>query len=163
MGRQIAILATKSDEEALLQFLRETAHIELFVPCAPTIGKLWVERFAPYGPYATQYYVWNKSYAWKPKFGRVRTEVKDHGGWYFVENPLDGPVIEFCRSNVPEFLKQASVSALDYGRIYWAKYNRQKGFAIWFEKIIRWIRKNGRNLSAELGRSVFWLPDAWEL
>jgi hypothetical protein len=67
MGRQIAIAATSADEESLLSFLHQSAEIRLFLPCAATIEALWVDRFAPFGRYHTQYFIWNKAYAWNPK------------------------------------------------------------------------------------------------
>lgn len=162
MGQQIAIAATAVDEESLLGFLRESAEIQLFLPCAPTVEEIWVDHFAPFGPYHTQYFIWNKAYAWKPRFGKINADVKGHGGWPYVLDPCHGPVIEFDRTNVDRFLKR-DLATGQYGRIYWAKYNRQKGFAKWFEAILRWVRRNGENLYPELSYGVYCLPDALRL
>lgn len=54
MGQQIQIAATAADEESFLAFLRESADIQLFVPCAPTAEDLWVDGFAPFAPYHMQ-------------------------------------------------------------------------------------------------------------
>jgi hypothetical protein len=162
MGQQIAIAATAVDEGSLLAFLRESADIQLFLPCAATVDELWVDRFAPYGPYHTQYFIWNKAYAWKPKLGRVNAGVKGHGNWPYVSDADHGPVIEFSRTNVDRFL-ETDLATVQYGRIYWAKYNRQKGFAKWFEAVLRWVRRNSVNLSPKSSVGVYCLPDAWRL
>jgi hypothetical protein len=162
MGQQIAIAATAVDEESLLAFLRESADIKLFLPSAATVDDLWVDRFAAYDPYHTQYFIWNKAYAWKPEFGRVNKDVEGHGGWRFVCNRLQGPVIQFNRTNMDGFLK-TDLATSQYGRIYWAKYNRQKGFAKWFEAILRWVRRNATNLHPKSSYGIYCLPDALRL
>jgi hypothetical protein len=162
MGQQIAIAATAADEESFLAFLRESAEIQLFLPWAATVEELWVDRLAPYGPYHTQYFIWNKAYAWKPKYGRANEDVEGHGGWRSVFDKLQGPVIEFSRTNVDQFLK-ADLATGQYGRVYWAKYNRQKGFKKWFEAILRWVRRNGVNLYPKSSCGVYCLPDALRL
>jgi hypothetical protein len=160
MGQQIQIAATPADEEKFLAFLRDSADVQLFVPCAPTVEELWVNGFAPYGPYHTQYWVWNKAYAWTPKYGYVNEEVKGHGGWPYVSNNLEGPVIEFSRTDLEQF--RLSDLAFGHGRIYWAKYDRQIGFEKWFGAILRWIRRTGTNISPNSRNAVYCLPDALE-
>jgi hypothetical protein len=120
---------------------------------------LWVERFAPSDPYPTQYFIWNKAYAWKPKVGRTQEKGRT---WAYVEDPYHGPVIEFGRTNIEGFLK-LDLATVAYGRLYWAQYNRQKGFAQWFEAILRWIRRHGHNLRPKAASAVYCLPDAWRL
>jgi hypothetical protein len=162
MGQQIAVAATSVDEESLLAFLRESAYIQMFRPSAATVEDLWVDRFAPYDQYHTQYFIWNKAYAWKPEFGWVNEDVEGHGGWRFVSNRLRGPVIEFDRTNVDRFLN-TDLATVQYGRIYWAKYNRQKGFVKWFEAILRWVRRTGTNLHPKSSYGFYCLPDALRL
>ena len=162
MGQQIAIAATAVDEDSLLAFLRESADIQLFLPSAATVEELWVDRLASYDPYHTQYFIWNKAYAWKPKFGRVNEDVEGQGGWPFVDNNLQGPVIEFDRTNVDRFLK-TDLATCQFGRLYWAKYNRQKGFVKWFEAILRWVRRNATNLNPKSPLGIYCLPDALRL
>jgi hypothetical protein len=162
MGQQIAIAATSADEDSFLGFLRETAEIQLFLPCAATVEELWVNGFAPFSPYHSQYFIWNKSYAWKPKFGQVNEDVSGQGGWPFISNPCNGPVIEFSRTDINRFLKK-DLATGQHGRIYWAKYNRQKGFAKWFDSILHWVRRNGENLYSKSSYGLYCLPDAWHL
>ena len=161
MGQQIQIAATATDEESFVAFLRESADIQLFLPSAPSVEELWVDRFAPFGPYHMQYWIWNKAYAWTPTYGHVNEDVKGHGGWPFVANRWQGPVIEFSRTDVKRFPN--SDLAIGHGRIYWAKYNRQKGFQKWFDAILRWVRRTGKNLFPKSSHAVYCLPDAWGL
>lgn len=157
MGRQIAVAGTAADEGAFLEYLRGTADIRIFRSAAPTVEQLWVDGFAPFGPEDTQYFIWNARYAWKPKY-----RWSDGGGWFYVENRHQGPVIEFDRTDIEGLLtKDLAVGA--YGRIYWYGSNRQKGFAAWYEGIVRWVRRTGNNLWLGGPFGVWALPDAWRL
>lgn len=162
MGRHVAFATSAADEESLLQFLRASTDIQIFASFAPSSEELQVDGLAPYGPNAMQYAIWNKKYAWKPKYGRVDPEVGGHGGWFFVENTDQGPVIKLSRTNIEGFL-QKDLATHQYGGIWWGAYNRQQGFAKWFDAIVRWIRKNGQNLCPELPFAVYCMPDAWQL
>lgn len=156
MGRQIAVAATAADEGSLLDFLRASADIRVFRSAAPSVEQLWVEEFDPFGPEDTQYFIWNADYAWKPKYRQ-----SDGGGWFYVENALQGPVIEFDRTDIEGLLANLAVGA--YGRVYWYGSNRQKGFAAWYEGIVRWVRRTGHNLWPGGPFGVWALPDAWRL
>jgi hypothetical protein len=162
MGRHIRFAASTPDEKMLLQFLRESTDIQIFASFAPSIEELQVDQFASYGPGAMQYSIWNKKYAWKPKYGRVRPEVKGKGGWYFIENADQGPVLKVSRTNVERFLEK-DLATHQYGGIWWGRYNRQQGFLKWFEAIVRWVRNNGQNLRRDLPFAIYCLPDAWQL
>ncbi len=161
MGQQIQVAATSVDEEKFLTFLRESADVQLLVPCAPSVEQLWVDDFAPYGPYRTQYWVWNKAYPWTPKYGYVNQDVEGHGGWPYISNNLDGPLIEFSRTNLKHFPQ--SDMAFGHGRIYWSKLDHQTGFEKWFGNILRWIRRTGTNIFPNSRNAVYCLPDALEL
>lgn len=146
----------------LLHFLRDSGDIEILASFAPSIEDLHVDQFAPYGPDASQYKIWNKKYAWTPKYGRVHPEVEGNGGWFFVENSDQGPVLKISRTNIEGFLEK-DLATHQYGGIWWGKYNRQQGFMKWFDALVRWVRKNGQNLCPDLPFAVYCLPDAWKL
>lgn len=157
MGRHIAVAASALDEDLFLAFLRETAEIQLFRYFASNQEELWVDRFAPFGPNDDTYFIWNKSYAWKPKFKSTET-----GDQVYIENNTHGPVLKFRRTHLSSFLtKDLDVGA--HGGIYWAKYNRQKGFLAWFDSIVRWLRRRGHNLCPRSSSAVYCLPDAFRL
>ena len=118
MGRHVAFATSAADEESLLQFLRASTDIQIFASFAPSSEELQVDGLAPYGPNAMQYAIWNKKYAWKPKYGRVDPEVGGHGGWFFVENTDQGPVIKLSRTNIEGFL-QKDLATHQYGGIWW--------------------------------------------
>lgn len=157
MGRRVDFAASALDEDLFLEFLRGSADIQLFRSFADTEEQLWVEQLAPFGPTETHYYVWNMKYAWKPKFRRSLNEEK-----VYIEDKLHGSVLHFTRTNLACFLaKDLDVGA--YGGVYWAKYNRQRGFLLWFESIVRWIRQTGLNLRPGGNSAVYCLPDALRL
>jgi hypothetical protein len=157
MGRQIRVAASLLDEDLFLGFLRESADIQLFRSFAPTQEELWVDQFAPFGPMEIQYFVWNKRYAWKPKYKRTQA-----GDASYIEDKLHGPVIEFCRTDMEGFLTKNLVVGT-YGRVYWAQYNRQKGFLSWYDNITRWVRRTGENLCPGTPLGVYCLPGALAL
>ena len=160
MGRHVAFAASTADEKWLLQFLQESTDIQIFASSALSIEELQVDEFAPYGPNATQYRIWNKKYSWKPKYAKTVADAEGRH-WFFVENADQGPVIKFSRTNIERFL-QKDLATHQYGGIWWGSYNRQKGFAKWFDAIVRCIRKNGENLCPELSFAVYCLPEAWQ-
>ena len=161
MGMQITIIASKTDEVDLLGFLIGSANVQLFKREAPTRKELFVDGLAPYEDIHRYYYIWNKAYKWKPKI--VQGDPKFHDGqkWCYIENPGHGPVLHFTRTNMKNFLEKGPGNgAFSEGRLYWAKYNRQKGFAKWYESINRWVRKHAVNLSEIPSWSWWCLPDA---
>ena len=164
MGRQIAIFASEQDEQDLLTYLRETTSIQLFVRAADSETELWSETFAPYSFASSQYFIWNKAYAWRPPVKRDTPVSEGGSGKWYVELPGHGPVIEFDRTDMERFLEAGPEPGCFWnGRIYWAQSNRQKGFAKWFDGIMRWVRRNGRNISPWPTGAWYCLPDAYRL
>jgi hypothetical protein len=77
----------------------------------------------------------------------------------FVENSHLGPVIEWSRTDMEEFLTARHPSSmLMAGRLYWPALRAYEGFGQWFAGIVRWIKTNGRVLSR--GGDPYCLPDA---
>jgi hypothetical protein len=158
VGRQIAIVASPVDEQSLVDFLREAGPIQLCLQGAGTKAELFPKAIPPLDPPRSQLFIWNQQYRWTPKL--LHPTPKGGG---LIENIYEGPVIELGRVLLDNFSVERGC-CLGRGRIYWAHRNRQKGFLAWYERLIRWIRKNGTNLSKR-GRACYCLPDAlriWE-
>ncbi|MDZ4659482.1 MAG: hypothetical protein SH868_18075 [Bythopirellula sp.] len=158
MGRQIAVAATHVDELSLLAFLRSTAEVCLAESLAPTADGLWVETFGEYASAHQQYWLWNTAFRWQPTFGRVNADVPGIGGWYYIQ-AHSAPLVEFVRTDW---------ATKCYGRLYWSKdfaapngleYD-VRAFSVWFDRLIRWVRKNSKPLKS--GKcSTYFLPHAW--
>jgi hypothetical protein len=159
MGRQIQLVATNADEQQFLAFLHETADITVFESFAPHVRQLRVEQFNPMRPGHWQYFIWNRSFQWRPTYGTVGPQAyhADMIGWRYISNIHAAPVIKFHRSGAGS------------GRVYWAKdFAAPNGldydvgaFSKWFDVVTRWIRKNGRKLEKGALEPYF-LPEAYE-
>lgn len=161
MGRQTAVAMTYKDEEKFLAFLRTTGEIQLLEDFAPTTKKIWVEDFARSTRGHWSYYIWNRRFEWKIKFGRVREDVTKarNPGWFYIENTQSAPVLEYMRHNFSD------QSGLSQGRIYWSKFFAASPgeinydvelFSDWYDQIVRWIRKNGKKKEKGAGKPYFY-------
>lgn len=158
LGRQIGLASTSEDEISFLDFVRAATEIQIAETAAPSKEDLWVDGFSDEIEFHRQYWIGNKAFKWKPKYGRVNADAPDTGGWYYIENIFQAPVVEFSRTDW---------SRPTYGRLYWAKdfaapdgldYDVQ-AFSLWYDDLARWIRKNGRKIIS--GRSEpYFLPAA---
>jgi hypothetical protein len=156
MGQQIAVVASPTDEQALLAFLRESGPIQLCVRGADTAAELWPDEFPPFYHTRTQYFIWNQAFAWTPK---VAHQTPDGGG--VIEDMATAPVVEFCRTFMDSFRVGRGI-CLGHGRVYLSDRNKRKGMATWYKRITDWIRWRGVNLSGR-GRACYCLPDALRL
>jgi hypothetical protein len=155
MGRQVQVVMEDEDELEFLSFLRSSAEIRLYESAAPTPEGLLTESFQPRERGHWHYFIWNTGYPWAPELNRVSQAASRRAGWYFHSNVHTAPVIQFCRHNFAPSGVQ--------GRIYWAKsfsavgpleYDAV-GFSKWFDQIVRWVRKHGRQEIAEAYRPYF--------
>ena len=147
VGRQIAIAAIGEDERLLLDFLRDSADIQLFETFAPTREALWVEDFIPEFRGHWLYRAWNRSFPWTPEYGTVGKQAYDHPtvGWSYVSNYSYAPVLEISRTD-PDDLKP--------GRLYWAGRSlsnptptyEMDAFERWLDIVFAWVRKNGKKM-----------------
>jgi len=163
MGRQTQVAMTDADERDFLGFLRSTAEIQLFESSAPSRELMAVSEFAPRDQGHWQYFVWNRAFAWTPEFGQVApgAVVPQRVGWSFLTNKGNAPLLEYDRHN---FSGGRGIT----GRVYWAKQFSSPGplpydadaFGRWFEQVVRWIRKHGRQ-KRRGAYEPFWMPDAW--
>src|SRR2546422_4172129 len=158
MGRQIPLFAAQADVDALIDFLRDTAEVAIFVGFAETAAGLWIET--PRVDEDPFFYVWNKRFPWTPNYGRVGENAQNpaHKGWHYVANTGAAPVIEFdC----------GTVAKRRYGRMYWSKYFTAPdglqydvdAFSHWYDKILGWIRKQGKKRPGD-NSGAYYLPKA---
>jgi hypothetical protein len=153
MGQQIAIFASPADERALLTFLREAGPIQLCVRGADTAAELWPDDFPPFHHTRTQYFIWNRAFAWTP-----RLVQRTPAGGGLIEDMATAPVVEFCRTFMHSF-QVVDGECLGHGRVRLDERNRRKGMVAWYKRITDWIRRNAVNLSARC-RACYCLPDA---
>lgn len=154
MGKQLQIAATIEDENLFIQYLRESFDIAIIESFADTRAKLWVGGFNSELHGHWSYYLWNKAFHWEPAYSIATS------GNHYISNVFDAPLIEFSRSNVP---------CEKYGRIYWAKeFVAPKGltydvdaFSAWYNKIVKWVRKNATEKMKWAGINTYFLPNAW--
>ena len=161
MSRQTYVAMTGVDEGVFLAYLREHADIQLFVNSAPTERDLLVDTFEPYHKgghhFIWQYYIWNRAFPWTPEIGHVALDapVTHRRGWPYVKLGY-GPVVEYDRHNFE--------NPLSRGRVYWPKPSHAPydlvAFSKWFDSMVRWIRKHGRQERAG-AYGTYYLPDAW--
>lgn len=161
MGRQTAVVLSNKDEVDFLARLRELGPIRIFEDFAPTIAELWVDEFAPEYSGHISYSIWPTEFEWEPEYGVVTQDrTGRRNGWRFVDNRGDAPVLEYSRPRL-------SATLVRPGRLYWAghfsapqglAYSSQR-FSSWYDKVVAWIRKQGRKPNKEKGIPYF-LPDA---
>ncbi len=163
MGRQTQVAMTDADELEFLGFLRSTADIQLFESSAPSPEQMVVAGFAPREQGHWQYFVWNRAFPWTPEYGRVAegAAVPERVGWSFLRNSSSAPLLEYHRHN---FTDPRGVA----GRLYWAKHFATPGplgydadaFSKWFDQVVRWIRKHGRQ-ERRGAHETYFMPNAW--
>ena len=153
---------TDIDEREFLAFLRSTATIQLVESSAPSPELMLVDGFSPREQGHWQYFIWNRAFPWTPEYGRVAdgAVVPDRVGWSYLLNSSPGPLLEYDRHN---FTNARGVM----GRVYWAKHFSgvplaydAEAFSRWFDQVVRWIRKGGRQLRRE-SHERYYFPDAW--
>lgn len=160
MGRQVGIIASQEDVDEFLSFLREMTEIAIFRQFAESIESLWIHR--PLLPSDWMFYIWNKRFAWNPEYGRVGEKAHNSEmiDWYYVSNTNTAPIIE---------VSCGSPSGNIAGRIYWSKDSAAPHgvdydiplFTQWYDRIVKWIRKNGRKMESEW-LAPYYLRAAWK-
>jgi len=161
VGRQIAVVATETDERALLAFVRSVAPIRILIRAAKTADELWVPDFAPFSPVHGMYYLWNAAFPWTP-------DLQPGEGCVFVRDIATAPVIEFSRTDTDRVLQSGNIASLAVGRIYWARQHMADALAYdvaafgkWYDQVVRWVRKSGHRIPGN-ARSPYFLPNAWD-
>jgi hypothetical protein len=161
-GRQIAVAMSEKDEKTFLAFLRASADIQILLPRAKTSEDLYLNEFTPRSQGQTQFFLWNKKFAWQPDYAPTTT------GEVYIRDIHRGPVIEYDRDPLTAFSQ-------DIGRLYWGKgltpdgpyifkeyryaYDAQE-FNKWYEVVVNWIKANGKTTRRGT-LPVYHLPAAW--
>lgn len=147
MGRQIAVSLSEEDEKAFIAFLRSAADIQLLESFASTQDGLFVDHFAPKSDGHWSYDIWNRRFAWDPVFAQTRLDLPEperRGRWY-IGNKGAAPLLQYTRAG--------GGGGREAGRVYWAKYFTAPegldydvaGFEVWYESVVRWLRKRKRS------------------
>jgi hypothetical protein len=146
MGRQIAIIAARPDELAILHKVSELADSDIRVfrrRAAESPEALWIEDWETTPVRDATYGIWPTAFRWKPRYRQIKPpcvpEVEDK--WVFANDNV-APVIELSRH------VHRSGSA---GRLYWGKYFSATEPLAYdvaeFDRLVsalwRWIRKTG--------------------
>ena len=143
MGRQLQIALTDEMESKFLEYLKQSAEIQLFLPFSKTKEGLFVDHFETRGDDHWSYYIWNKNFNWEPVFAQTSNDLDniESRNLFYVENKTEAPILEYTRHNFEEPTNQ--------GRIYWSKYFAAPNgllydvdkFEEWYESVIRWLRQ----------------------
>jgi hypothetical protein len=144
MGRQIAIVTQRQDEQAVLRKIAELAGSELRV-FRRGVGKspdsLWIDDWSTTRIRDDSYGVWPTEFRWRPRYRQIKPPCVPQVRYkWYVCNESAGPVIEFSRHDQRRGTP---------GRLYWSK-----GFAATtplgydvaaFDQLVtklwRWIRQ----------------------
>ncbi len=158
MGRQIAVAMLPEDETRFVQFLRSTTEIRLFRWSAPSPSQL--EVFGTELGNERSFYIWPTAFKWEPEFSQFgEIAVPESRGRFYLRNTSAAPLLEYSRHGFEP--GQA------YGRLYWSKtFAAPVGldydsavFETWYERVVRWVRKNGQRYKAERS-GPYYLPQA---
>ncbi|HLL60587.1 MAG TPA: hypothetical protein VK338_02630 [Candidatus Nitrosocosmicus sp.] len=163
MGRQIQTATTKKDDDLFFSFLKENYDVIFLKYFAKNKEDLFQTEIDTSSPHPDIYYIWNKTFPWKPRFEQItdKAENKEVIGYWYVTNKGDAPLIEFITS---------SVRKKQYGRIYWGKYfSAPNGlhydvekFEKFYNQVIRWFKKHSIAVKS-YGINTYFLPDAWKI
>jgi len=166
MGRQTAVALSEDDELVFLAFLRTSSDVRVLRWSAPSPELLFIPGFLPRGPGQHAFHLWNTSFPWNPEFAQWDSEMTDPklASQFYLKNTAGAPLIEYLREPFE------NPKALLHGRVYWntdfeiyhgPKYDTA-AFSLWFDKVVRWLRKNGRRAEVAKGWYQYWLPGAWQ-
>jgi hypothetical protein len=165
MGRQTSIVATHSDEQAFLRFLRSKWKIKLFRFAAASEDDIWLDDIPPFCPLDRQLYVWNCDFPWQPQFGLILPERQTPQRKIYVKNVGSSPAIEFYRTDEENFFDKG-FTATSHGRVYWSGRNDPASsydvdaFSRWYDTVIRWLRRQGQRVQETKSCHYFYLPSA---
>ena len=165
MGRQTSAALSEDDEREFLVFLRDGADIRILRWTAPAPEQIFVRTFPPRGPDQHRFRLWNSGFPWNPEFAQYGPERRDGAGSHFyLANTAGAPLIEYSREPFE------NPKAIVHGRVYWntdlAIYRGLpydvEAFNLWFSRVVRWLRKNGRRVEITKSWHQYWLPGAWQ-
>ncbi len=155
MGKQMQICTTDIDNEEIRNFLVENYDCSFFQVFSKEEKELFINDFKnTYYPYSS-INIWNKHFDWMPTYKQTATEEK----LYYIENYSNAPIIQ---------LEKTNWNTQDFGRIYWSKtffgfpdYNLTE-FELFYNEIIKWVKKNTKGKMKYGSVNVYFLEDAWK-
>jgi len=167
MGRQTSVALSEEDERDFLAFLRAETDVKVFRWSAPSPELLSIPEFLPGGSEHHTFRLWNTAFPWNPEFAQWSPEVQNPHltSQFHLKNTAGAPVIEYSREAFD------NPAAIVHGRVYWntdfaiyrGPHYDTVAFGRWFDKVVRWLRKNGKRIELTKGWYQYWLPGAWEL
>ena len=134
MGRQIQLSILPADANTLLTVIRSKEPVELAVRSgvAPTLAPL---GSIPDG--SRDLVLWNRRFAPALK----RSYIAAANPPYYLADEQTEPILEFSISVLTQW---EGIPALTQGRIYGVFDAKPREFEKWYERIVRYIRKNWR-------------------
>jgi hypothetical protein len=165
MGRQTSVSLSEIDECNFLNFLRTTGTIRLMLPRAKE-PRFDIATLPSRESRQTIFLIWNTAFPFEPRVEESEPqhdrEVKEK---FYIGNQAGAPLIEYIRD------AYQNPSRGVYGRVYWntdfALYHGpdydHAAFGRWFDRVVRWLRKNSHRVEIAKGWSLYCLPDAWKL
>lgn len=154
MGRQIQFYMLRDDRDAFLRYALDDDDLVALISegsDSPIVRPLDQGSLKTEGAI----YLWNRRFL--PRFKRHWMP----GPRYYGVNVLSLPVLEYCGSKVTNWEGRV---ALTQGRLYGvfdSYLGKPPEFEKWYERLIRWIRKNYRKSPTSIGGYLG--PSAHEL
>lgn len=139
MGRQTYFVMSEEDEKVFLEFLNQDRTVKVVMEYTPTPDLSILDVFPKIGPKKFIGYLWDATNSPPPV-----AEFIPRQNYYLVDEERS-ELIEFCRS------LRLEAGKMDEGRVYIRPkayidgelIPRPKYFLDWYDKVARWIRKNG--------------------
>jgi hypothetical protein len=152
---------SEDDEQNFLAFLRAGAEIRIYRRAAPSPELLSIANFPSRDSGESAFTLWNTAFPWKANYAQW-DEARFRKPDFYLDNTAGAPLIEYVRHAFDNPKPQVR------GRIYWntdfqiytgPQYDRE-AFSRWYERVVRWLRKNGNPEQIAKNWYQHWLPGA---
>jgi hypothetical protein len=164
-GSQLAVVMTPRDELAFLDWLRQSADVQVLALDADSVDHVWLQALPPPGRNPRLHHgfvLWNRAFDWTPE---IRPLALGAG----VVNAARAPVIEYRR-------QPGSATSPDEGRLFWSRsitpggghfwqggeysYDAEQ-FQQWWQHVADGVRQRAHALQRDNAPPMHYLPDAW--
>ncbi|GHT10744.1 hypothetical protein FACS1894170_03380 [Planctomycetales bacterium] len=146
MGKQTYFYMNEDDENRFLDFARENGNVRI-VPVMRKNNKIEILDSLPEigVPYWYRCYLWNAGISSEPILEYIERQN------YYLVDEYKSEIIHFNRTDYRGNIRIDGKIKCDPGRIFidhkiWGEnelISRSQEFLDWYEKLARWIRKNG--------------------